>query len=59
MSDATPKIEVEALRLAYETKEVIHGISFAVEPNEILAVTSSPAPPSAGPFGSMAWTSAG
>jgi phosphate transport system ATP-binding protein len=35
---ATPKIQVEGLRLAYDTREVIHGISFTVEPNEILAV---------------------
>jgi phosphate transport system ATP-binding protein len=35
---APHKIEVEDLRLAYDTKEVIHGISFTVEPNEILAV---------------------
>jgi phosphate transport system ATP-binding protein len=38
VSDATPKIEVEGLRLAYDTQEVIHGITFTVEPNEILAV---------------------
>jgi phosphate transport system ATP-binding protein len=34
----TPKIEVEGLRLAYGPREVIHGISFAVRANEILAV---------------------
>jgi phosphate transport system ATP-binding protein len=38
LSEATHKIEVEDLRLAYDTREVIHGISFTVEPNEILAV---------------------
>jgi phosphate transport system ATP-binding protein len=32
------KIEVENLRLAYGDKEVIHGISFDVEPNEIFAI---------------------
>jgi len=38
VSEGVPKIAVENLRLAYDSKEVIHGISFAVEPNEILAV---------------------
>jgi len=38
VSDPTHKIEVEGLRLAYDTQEVIHGITFTVEPNEILAV---------------------
>ena len=38
MSEATHKIEVEGLRLAYGATEVIHGITFTVEPNEILAV---------------------
>ena len=38
MSDPRPRIEVEDLRLAYGTTEVIHGISFAVAANEILAV---------------------
>ena len=38
MSEATHKIEVEGLRLAYDGMEVIHGITFTVEPNEILAV---------------------
>jgi phosphate transport system ATP-binding protein len=33
-----PKIEVKDLRLAYAGKEVIHGISFDVRPNEIFAV---------------------
>jgi phosphate transport system ATP-binding protein len=35
---APPKIEVEDLRLAYSGREVIHGISFDVRANEILAV---------------------
>ena len=38
MSETTHKIEVEGLRLAYDGTEVIHGITFTVEPNEILAV---------------------
>jgi phosphate transport system ATP-binding protein len=38
VSERAPKIAVENLRLAYDSKEVIHGISFEVEPNEILAV---------------------
>lgn len=38
MSEAANKIEVERLRLAYDSKEVIHGITFEVEPNEILAI---------------------
>ena len=33
-----PKIEVQDLRLSYGAKEVIHGISFEVKPNEIFAV---------------------
>lgn len=33
-----PKVEVENLRLRYGPKEVIHGISFHIEPNEILGV---------------------
>src|SRR5258708_4163265 len=32
------KIEVADLRLSYGAKEVIHGISFQVEPNEILGI---------------------
>lgn len=32
------KVEVENLRLRYGTKEVIHGISFHIEPNEILGI---------------------
>lgn len=32
------RIEVEELRLAYDSKEVIHGISFDVRRNEILGV---------------------
>jgi phosphate transport system ATP-binding protein len=35
---ASKKIEVEGLRLAYGTKEVIHGISFDVAAHEIFAV---------------------
>ncbi len=34
----TNKIEVADLRLAYDSKEVIHGISFEVKSNEILGV---------------------
>jgi phosphate transport system ATP-binding protein len=33
-----PAIEVSELRLSYGTREVIHGLSFAVERHEILAV---------------------
>jgi phosphate transport system ATP-binding protein len=35
---ASPKIEVRDLGLSYGTKAVLHGISFDVYPNEILAV---------------------
>ena len=39
MSDAgATKIEVADLRLAYGAREVIHGVSFDVRPNEIFAV---------------------
>ena len=38
MVTAKPKVEVENLRVAYGPKEVIHGISFTVQPNEILGV---------------------
>jgi phosphate transport system ATP-binding protein len=38
VSETVHKIEVEGLRLAYDGIEVIHGITFNVEPNEILAV---------------------
>ena len=38
MSAPVKKIEVENLRLSYGAKEVIHGISFHVEKNEILGV---------------------
>jgi phosphate transport system ATP-binding protein len=38
VSETIHKIEVEGLRLAYAGTEVIHGITFTVEPNEILAV---------------------
>jgi phosphate transport system ATP-binding protein len=34
----TKKVEVSDLRLAYSGKEVIHGVSFHIEPNEIFAV---------------------
>jgi phosphate transport system ATP-binding protein len=34
----TPKVQVENLRLSYGAKEVIHGISFHIEPNEILGI---------------------
>lgn len=32
------KVQVENLRLRYGSKEVIHGISFHIEPNEILGI---------------------
>lgn len=35
---AEPKIRVEDLRLAYDSKEVIHGISFELQHNEILGI---------------------
>jgi len=38
MVTPTPKISVENLRLSYGHKEVLHGISFTIAPNEILAV---------------------
>ncbi|HJS56857.1 MAG TPA: ATP-binding cassette domain-containing protein, partial [Vicinamibacteria bacterium] len=38
MTAPTKKIEVEELRLAYSSKEVLHGISFAVHENEILGI---------------------
>lgn len=38
MSTPETTIEVEALRVAYDSKEVIHGISFEVRRNEILGV---------------------
>src|SRR5215217_8123666 len=34
----TKKIEVEELRISYGSKEVVHGISFDVYANEILAI---------------------
>ncbi|MBI1839557.1 MAG: phosphate ABC transporter ATP-binding protein [Verrucomicrobia bacterium] len=34
----SPKVEVRDLRLAYGAKEVLHGISFHIDPNEILGV---------------------
>jgi phosphate transport system ATP-binding protein len=33
-----PKVQVENLRLSYGEKEVIHGISFQIEPNEIFGI---------------------
>jgi len=36
--DAPPKIEATDLRLRYGPKEVIHGISFDIRPNEIFAI---------------------
>jgi phosphate transport system ATP-binding protein len=38
MAVAAKKIEVEDLRLSYGAKEVIHGISFHIEPNEIFGI---------------------
>lgn len=38
MSAPAKKIEVEDLRLAYDSREVIHGISFDVSRNEILGI---------------------
>ena len=38
MSATSPAVEVADLRLAYGIKEVLHGISFAIERNEIFAV---------------------
>jgi phosphate transport system ATP-binding protein len=35
---ATPRITVRDLRLAYGQKEVIHGISFLIQPNEIFGI---------------------
>ena len=38
VQDGDPHMEVRDLRLAYDSKEVLHGISFDVYHNEILAV---------------------
>ncbi|HPS80104.1 MAG TPA: ATP-binding cassette domain-containing protein, partial [Thermoanaerobaculaceae bacterium] len=38
MSVPAPAIEVRDLRLAYGTKEVLHGISFEVQRHEIFGV---------------------
>jgi phosphate transport system ATP-binding protein len=38
MGGSSRIVEVEGLRLAYGIKEVLHGISFAIERNEIFAV---------------------
>lgn len=35
---ATPKVAVQDLRLSYGAREVIHGISFEVQPHEIFAI---------------------
>ena len=40
----TPKVQVENLRLSYGPKEVIHGISFDIEPNEILGIIGCAGP---------------
>ena len=38
MGGSSRIVEVEGLRLAYGTKEVLHGISFGIDRNEIFAV---------------------
>jgi phosphate transport system ATP-binding protein len=38
LTTTSKKVEVENLRLSYGSKEVIHGISFHIEPNEILGI---------------------
>lgn len=38
MAMTPPAIEIKDLRLCYGAREVLHGVSFAVAPNEILAV---------------------
>jgi phosphate transport system ATP-binding protein len=38
MVTTTPKISVQNLRLAYGTREVLHGISFDIHRNEIFAI---------------------
>lgn len=38
MVTAAPKISVQDLRLTYGAKEVLHGISFDIRPNEIFGV---------------------
>lgn len=35
---AAKKIEVEGLRLSYGPKEILHGVSFHIEPNEIFGI---------------------
>lgn len=35
---AQPKIQIENLRLAYGDNEVLHGISFEIQPNEIFGI---------------------
>ena len=38
MTAFVKEIEVQGLRLAYDSKEVLHGVTFDVFRNEILAV---------------------
>jgi len=38
VNSAAHKVEVEDLRVSYGTKEVLHGISFHIEPNEVLGI---------------------
>src|SRR5258708_5345279 len=38
MSPPAHKVQVENLRVGYGGREVIHGISFHIEPNEILGI---------------------
>jgi phosphate transport system ATP-binding protein len=38
MNVTPPKIEVRDLRLSYGAREVIHGLSFAIRPNEIFGI---------------------
>ncbi len=38
VTTTSKKVQVENLRLSYGPKEVIHGISFHIEPNEILGI---------------------
>jgi phosphate transport system ATP-binding protein len=38
MTTSTPKVEVEDLQVRYGPNEVIHGITFHIEPNEILGI---------------------
>ncbi|HSQ22179.1 MAG TPA: ATP-binding cassette domain-containing protein, partial [Coriobacteriia bacterium] len=36
--DRVPAVEVSDLRLAYGVREVLHGVSFTVEPHEVFAI---------------------